>query len=85
METKSIPKKKRFSVLGGGEIQAENADEIVEALRALAFAKYRTADDYMYATAEHCKTQTGAKVDIFNSETFVRDLIRHGFLAPVEP
>ena len=43
--TRPKPAKKRFSVLGGGEIESENADEIVEALRAPAFAKYeRTAD-----------------------------------------
>ena len=74
----------KYNLLGGGSIEAATALGLVEALRADAAAWIPTVsiEDFMEGMAERCKLQTGADISTLDVNSFLVDLIAHGFLVP---
>ena len=81
---KQVWQHKKYRVLGGGEIEGATPDELVKALMTLPYTHYHNEDEYIFATAERCRTQRGVEINCYNTEIFILDLLKYGFLEPIE-
>lgn len=73
----------QFNLMGGSTVAGHTYDEIVSALRNQSRDPRANLYEFMEATAEACKLQTGAIISTFSAEEFVSDLTEEGFLESV--
>lgn len=72
---------KAYKLRGGGIIFARNAEDLVSALNENSLFGYKEDEnEFMQATAEACKFQTGATIRFGNAEEFFSDLVMHNFI-----
>lgn len=75
----------KFKLLGGGQIEAESNEQLVERLNITSLFGYREdVFQFMKNTANVCKTFNGAEIDCSDYDSFVTGLIESGYLTEVE-
>ncbi|QLH54002.1 MAG: hypothetical protein CH6_2541 [Candidatus Kapaibacterium sp.] len=71
---------KKYQLLGGGIIEGETPEEIIETLRRMSFNPGRVRQEFMDETAKACYVYSGAIINTDHPKNFVEDLIKYGFL-----
>ena len=72
----------KYEMRGGGTISGDNAQEVVEAIRASSFNPEVDTEAFVRALAERCKTYDGSTIRTDTFDNTVADLLKAGFLTP---
>ena len=72
----------KYEMRGGGTISGDNAQEVVEAIRASSFNPESDTEAFVRALAERCKTYDGSTIRTDTFDNTVADLLKAGFLTP---
>lgn len=75
---------KRYRLLGGGEIEGSTPEELIEAMRKISFNPGKVRQEFMDETARACYQYSKSIINVDYPEKFIEDLIKNGFLIPME-